>query len=161
MGLLKKISLQFTGKHVLCEKPLGMNVKETREIIELAKAKKVFLMEAMWARLQPAQLQLREELERGTIGKIFHAPFIIRASNNSKSFAGEVKQSLVTMGFLLEAGRVNKKELGGGTVIDLGVYTVYFSQLVMGQERPEKIVATGHLNEDGEESKKDLFNSNL
>lgn len=54
------------------------------------------------------------------------------------------------MGFLLEAGRVNQKELGGGTIIDLGVYTVYYSQLVMGREKPEKIVATGHLNKDGE-----------
>ena len=49
-----------------------MNVKETKEIIELAQAKKVFLMEAMWSRFQPAQLQLKEELDKGTIGKFWY-----------------------------------------------------------------------------------------
>lgn len=56
---------------------------------------------------------------------------------------------MTTFGFKIESARVNKKELGGGTVLDLGVYSVFYSQLVMGQERPEKIVATGHLNDDG------------
>lgn len=67
--MTQNVFILLVGKHVLCEKPLGMNVKETKEIIELARAKKVFLMEAMWARLQPAQLQLKEELDKGTIGK--------------------------------------------------------------------------------------------
>ncbi len=44
-----KLLLQH-GKHVLCEKPLGMNVKETKEMLDLAKAKGLFLMEAIWSR---------------------------------------------------------------------------------------------------------------
>jgi dihydrodiol dehydrogenase / D-xylose 1-dehydrogenase (NADP) len=58
------------GKHVLCEKPLGMNVKETKEILELAKAKGLFLMEAVWSRFFPAYKRLKEELEKGTVGEI-------------------------------------------------------------------------------------------
>lgn len=41
-----------------------------------------------------------------------------------------------------------KKELGGGATLDLGVYCVQFASLVMGGERPEKVVAAGHLNEE-------------
>ena len=59
------------GKHVLCEKPLAMNVKETKEIVEFARQKKLFLMEAIWTRFFPAYVKLREELEKGTIGEVY------------------------------------------------------------------------------------------
>jgi dihydrodiol dehydrogenase / D-xylose 1-dehydrogenase (NADP) len=61
--------LLTAGKHVLCEKPLGMNVKETQEMVELAKKQKLFLMEAIWSRCLPSYKKVKELLERGTCQK--------------------------------------------------------------------------------------------
>ena len=59
------------NKHVLCEKPLAMDVKETEEILNLAKEKGTFFMEAIWSRTLPVYLKLKEELKSGTIGKVY------------------------------------------------------------------------------------------
>jgi dihydrodiol dehydrogenase / D-xylose 1-dehydrogenase (NADP) len=120
------------GKHVLCEKPLCINVKETKELQAYAKAKNLFLMEAIWSRFFPAYKRLKEELDKGTIGDVF--------------------QVIVSFGFeIAEVDRVKLKELGGGTVLDLGVYCTQFAALVFG-ERPERIIAGGCLNEEGVDS---------
>ena len=58
------------GKHVLCEKPLCMNLRETEELVELARRKKLFLMEAIWSRCLPSYQALREEIAAGSIGDI-------------------------------------------------------------------------------------------
>ena len=58
------------GKHVLCEKPLCMNVRETVELVELARSKKLFLMEAIWSRCIPSYQALRQELAAATIGDV-------------------------------------------------------------------------------------------
>ena len=58
------------GKHVLCEKPLCMNVRETVELVELARSKKLFLMEAIWSRCIPSYQALRQELAAGTVGDV-------------------------------------------------------------------------------------------
>ena len=71
-----------SGKHVLCEKPLTMNLKQTKELIALAKSKGLFLMEAIWSRCFPAYETLRKELAAGSIG--------------------EVKQVIVSFGFSIE-----------------------------------------------------------
>ncbi len=52
------------GKHVLCEKPMAMNAKQTRRMIAAAQKKGVFLMEAMWTRFFPAIIQLRQMAHR-------------------------------------------------------------------------------------------------
>ncbi len=58
------------GKHVLCEKPLGMNVKEVKEMLAYANQKKRFLMEAIWSRFQPSYHKLKEEIDKGTVGEV-------------------------------------------------------------------------------------------
>ncbi|PNF41390.1 hypothetical protein B7P43_G14417 [Cryptotermes secundus] len=58
------------GKHVLCEKPLTVNLKQTKELINLAKEKQLFLMEAVWSRCFPAYDALKKELEAGTLGEV-------------------------------------------------------------------------------------------
>lgn len=116
------------GKHVLCEKPLCMNVKETVELVELARSKKVFLMEAIWSRCIPSYEALRQELAAATIG--------------------DVKQVLCTFGAVIEVDRLHKKELGGGSILDLGVYTVQLAQLVYGGDQP-RVTASGHLGKEG------------
>lgn len=58
------------GKHVLCEKPLCMNQKQARKLIQYAESKKLFLMEAVWSRFFPAYQYLRKEIETGILGEI-------------------------------------------------------------------------------------------
>lgn len=117
------------GKHVLCEKPLGMNVKETEAMIACAKKNKRFLMEAIWSRFMPAYTRLQEEIKMGTVGDIWAAR--------------------VTMGIKTDSDRAGKKDCGGGNTIDMGIYCVNFARMVFPGEMPEKIVATGVLNDDG------------
>lgn len=70
------------GKHVLCEKPLTMNLKQTKELIDFARSKNLFLMEAIWSRCFPTYEILRKEIASGSIG--------------------EVKQVIVPFGFKLD-----------------------------------------------------------
>lgn len=125
---IAKLMLE-AGKHVICEKPLCMNVKETLELVELARKKKLFLMEAVWSRCLPAYEALRQELSADTVG--------------------DVLQVIVSFGMIIDVPRLHQKDLGGGTVLDLGIYCVQLASLVFGGERPEKVVAGGHLGPDG------------
>ncbi|CAL8116953.1 unnamed protein product [Orchesella dallaii] len=125
---LVKLALN-NGKHVLCEKPLAMNVKETKELIALSKSKNLFLMEAIWTRFFPAYQELKKRIDNGSLG--------------------DVLQVVVQFGVLIsEVDRLKLKELGGGTVLDLGVYCVQFAELVFG-ERPLKVISGGHMNANG------------
>jgi len=118
------------GKAVLCEKPLCMDVQETKQLIEAAQSAKVFLMEGIWSRCFPVYRRLSEELKSGTIGDIW--------------------QVLVSFGVPIHnVDRIKSKELGGGSVLDLGVYCVQLCQLVFGGEKPVSIQASGFLNSDG------------
>ncbi|XP_042892102.1 trans-1,2-dihydrobenzene-1,2-diol dehydrogenase-like [Penaeus japonicus] len=117
------------GKHVLCEKPLCLNVKQTKELVALAREKKVFLMEAVWSRLFPVYKEMMKRINAGEIG--------------------DVVQVFCSFGLPIGTDRVLKKALGGGATLDLGVYCVQFASLVMGGERPEKVLAGGHLNAEG------------
>jgi len=116
------------GKNVLCEKPMVMNVRETEELVSLARRSGVFLMEACWSRCLPSYEAIREILASGELG--------------------EVKQVEASFGQKIEAPRLHSKELGGGTVYDLGIYTIQFAQLVFGPEMP-RVVAGGHLGPGG------------
>ena len=77
----------------------------------------------------PSYKRLKEELDSGSIGKI---------QDVNSQFGVEI-----------DADRVAKKELGGGALLDIGIYCVHLSQLVFDGEMPYKIVAAGHLNSDG------------
>ncbi|ODM95226.1 Trans-1,2-dihydrobenzene-1,2-diol dehydrogenase [Orchesella cincta] len=118
------------GKPVLCEKPLCINVRETKELLEYAKAKNLFFMEALWVRFFPAYQKLRELLSTKAIGDV---------ANVFISFG-------VPLG---DVDRCKLLNLGGGTTLDIGVYCTQLSILVYGQEFPEKILSTGVLNESG------------
>ncbi|XP_042892092.1 trans-1,2-dihydrobenzene-1,2-diol dehydrogenase-like isoform X2 [Penaeus japonicus] len=118
------------GKHVLCEKPLCINLKDTKELVALARQKKVFFMEGVWSRFFPVYKEMMKRINAGEIG--------------------DVIQVLCSFGHPLEnIPRSVEKELGGGATLDLGVYCVQFASLIMGGERPEKVLAAGHLNDNG------------
>eukprot|EP00094_Tigriopus_californicus_P001031 TCALIF_00998-PA protein Name:"Similar to dhdh Trans-1,2-dihydrobenzene-1,2-diol dehydrogenase (Danio rerio)" AED:0.01 eAED:0.01 QI:0/0/0/0.5/1/1/2/0/340 len=117
------------GKSVLCEKPMGMNVKETKQVLEAAQAKNVFVMEAMWTRCNPLQLKIQEDIKNGVIG--------------------DVMQANVTFGGKMAADRIVKKDLGGGSLLVVGIYAIYVLQMAFGDEVPEKIIATGNKSSEG------------
>jgi len=117
------------GKHVLVEKPLTLNEKQSRKLIDCAERKKLFLMEAIWSRFFPSYQYIRKQIENGMLGDIVSVD--------------------VEFGFdLSKVDRLIKKDLGGGSLLDLGVYTIQISQWAF-QQAPKSIKATGKLNEDG------------
>ncbi len=103
------------GKHVLCEKPLGMNEAEARRIIEAARQHDVFLMEAFMYRCHPVTTRLVELLREGLIGEV-------RVIQAAFSFAGGADPR----------GRHLDKVLGGGGILDVGCYPASMSRLVAG-----------------------------
>ncbi|XP_025018476.1 trans-1,2-dihydrobenzene-1,2-diol dehydrogenase, partial [Tetranychus urticae] len=118
------------GKHVLVEKSFTATSKEARELINLARSKKLFLMEAIWSRFNPVFTLLMDKIKTKALGDV--------VSVNA------------TFGLdLTKVERLIKKAAGGGTLLDLGVYTINVIQVAVGNKKPEQILATGHLNEDG------------
>jgi predicted dehydrogenase len=119
------------GKAVLCEKPFTVNSKETEEMIACARENNVFLMEAMWTRFLPAIRQVRQWLSEQRIGEVrlVEADFGFRADINPE-------------------GRLFNLHLGGGSLLDAGIYPVSFASMILGA-RPAKILSTAHIGETG------------
>lgn len=118
------------GKHVLMEKPMTLNSKQTKSLIQLAKKNKCFLMEAIWSRFLPSYQHLMKLLRDNAIGDVVH-----------------VNANFGIM--IAHIDRIAKKAQGGGTLLDLGIYALNAVTMVYNGEKPEKIAAVGHLNEDG------------
>lgn len=119
------------GKHVLCEKPMAMNAKQTQRMITAARKKGVFLMEAMWTRFFPTIIQLCKWLREERIGKVL----AIEAD----------------FGIYFRVGpehRILNPKLGGGALLDLGIYPVSFASMVYGAQ-PKKIVSLMHKAKTG------------
>ena len=102
------------GKHVLCEKALTVNATQARKLVETAKAKKLFFMEAVWTRYFPLSIKIRETVTSGGIGKV-HRVF------SDLSF-GEANDD-GTIAFPDDNRMVNK-DLAGGALLDLGIYSL-------------------------------------
>ena len=126
------------GKHVLCEKPFAANAKEVKEMIEVAKANDVTLMEAMISTLNPNFLLLKENLASlGTLRRYF-ASFCQYSSRYDR-----FKEGIVLNAF--------KPELSNGSVMDIGIYTIYPMIALFG--KPQKVEAQGvllHTGVDGQ-----------
>ncbi|MEQ2305113.1 hypothetical protein AMECASPLE_034250, partial [Ameca splendens] len=117
-------------KNVLCEKPLAMNTKEVKEILDCAKKNDVFLMEAVWTRFFPVSVEIRKLLAHGEIG--------------------EVKMVRTDFGVpLLHVPRSVQKDLGGGALLDLGIYCLQFINMVYNGEKPQSVQASGVCLETG------------
>lgn len=115
------------GKPVLCEKPLAVNAKEAKTLIDSARKNNVFLMEALWTRYLPIYKVVKSWLDEGIIG--------------------DIKLLDSTFGFAFERDIKDRKfnhDLAGGTLLDLGVYNVAISQWVMNQN-PKTFSANGYL----------------
>jgi predicted dehydrogenase len=118
------------GKHVVCEKPLGLNLAEATEMADAARQADRFLLEAVWSRFLPSYAVLRSVLESGEIGD----PLQVDAE----------------FGFVMPfdaSHRLFDPALGGGVTLDLGIYPVQLGHLVLGV--PDQVVAAAHLGATG------------
>ena len=103
------------GKHILCEKPIGLNHAEAMAMVQAAREHDVFLMEAFMYRCHPQTAKLVELIRSGAIGQVrmIQASFSFRAGDNPES-------------------RLLKHELAGGGILDVGCYPVSASRLIAG-----------------------------
>jgi predicted dehydrogenase len=108
------------GKAVLCEKPFALTAKEAADVIQLARSRGVFCMEAMWMRFSPA---VREALSLAREGKL----------GTLEYFSGQ-------LGFPYQEDPENRlfRQPGGGALLDLGVYPLSLAQALFGT--PEKVI---------------------
>jgi predicted dehydrogenase len=118
------------GKPVLCEKPLALSAAQGGRMVARARDRGLFLMEAIWSRFLPAYVELRRLLEAGAVGppRLVEADFGFRAPVD-------------------RAHRLFAPELGGGALLDLGIYPLQLASLVLGP--PARVTAVGHLGETG------------
>ncbi|MFJ3549919.1 MULTISPECIES: Gfo/Idh/MocA family protein [unclassified Streptomyces] len=117
------------GRHVLCEKPFTLNAREAAELVALARGNGRFLMEAMWMYCHPMVRRLKALVDDGAIGEVRH-----------------VRADFGLEGPFPASHRLRDPALGGGALLDLGVYPVSFTQLLLGE--PSDIAARAVLSEE-------------
>ncbi len=114
------------GKAVLCEKAFAINYQQAKEMIDAARSKKVFLMEAVWTKFLPPFNKAKQMIDEGMIG--------------------DVKSMIINFGFRAPADapqRLLDPALGGGTILDIGIYNVFTALFFLG--KPENITAEANL----------------
>jgi predicted dehydrogenase len=112
-------------KAVLCEKAFAINSKEVREMAEAAKRNNTFLMEAFWTRFQPSFIKAMEIIQSGELGalKMIHSDFAFNAEYNPEK-------------------RLYNVELGGGSLLDIGLYPIFMSLMALGKPSEMKTMAS-------------------
>ena len=119
------------GKHVLCEKPFTTNADEAERLYREADERGLFIMEAFWIRFLPLYKKLLPMIETKEFGELRHARcdygFIAKGARRERKF---------------------KSELGGGALLDIGIYNLGFLHMLMGAA-PETIASDVHINEYG------------
>ena len=101
------------GKPVLCEKAFTLNAAQAEELVRIAAEHKVFLAEAMWTRYMPMLTTIREVIGSGIIG--------------------EPKTLTANLGYMIsDKERLTNRALGGGALLDVGVYTINFALMIFG-----------------------------
>jgi predicted dehydrogenase len=118
------------GIPVLCEKPFTLDLSQSEEVVAAARRAGVFVMEAMWMRFQPAFLEVERRVAAGQIGE----PMLAQAD-----FGIAVGQD--------PARRWFAPNLGGGALLDVGIYPLTLVSSVLGD--PVEARALGHLAETG------------
>ena len=119
------------GKAVLCEKPFAINASQATRMVNAARDKGLFLMEAMWTRFLPVIAKVRQLLDQEVIGQVrlLQADFGFKGKWNRKS-------------------RLFNPELAGGALLDVGVYTVSLASMVF-KKPPKEISAMAHIGKTG------------
>jgi predicted dehydrogenase len=109
-------------KHVLCEKPIALNYHDASQMIAASKNNNCFFMEAFWTRFNPAFREALLKIKNGDLGtiKLINADFGFHVSKPD--------------------GRMTDMALGGGSLLDMGVYPLFLSYVILG--KPDKVLAS-------------------
>jgi predicted dehydrogenase len=118
------------GKAVLCEKPFTLDLPSSQDLVATAEKRGLFLMEAMWTRCNPAILRMSELVRDGAIGEIT-----------------TVQADFGLAGPFAATHRLRAKELGGGALLDLGVYPITIAHLLLGL--PDHVQSLATLSPEG------------
>lgn len=121
------------GKAVLCEKPFAMNLEEAEAMVKISREKGVFLMEALWTMFLP------------------HFQFVLEKINSGEM--GKVKSLKADFGFPAKFDKTKRlfnKTLGGGSLLDIGIYPVFIAYSILGN--PLKVNANAEFSETGIDS---------
>jgi predicted dehydrogenase len=118
------------GKHVLCEKPMSITANESIRMAEEARSRGLFLMEALWPPFQPSYQKAGEILNSGRMGKLLHM-------RGKFAFESPYDPEL----------RTYNLPLGGGSLLDIGIYPVMDILRYMGE--PESVIAASVLSPTG------------
>ncbi len=119
------------GKPVLCEKPMAPNAKMVTEMVQAARKKRVYLMEAMWTRFFPAMKKVREWLDEGRIGKV---QFVTA----DFGYYEEEDPSKI----------IFDPNTAGGSLLDVGIYPIAFAFMVFGK-KPNRITGLADMASTG------------
>ncbi|MGM0436287.1 MAG: Gfo/Idh/MocA family protein [Bacillota bacterium] len=115
------------GKHVLCEKSFTLNEAQAKRVYEEAKKKGVFVMEAMWTRFLPVLSEVLEVVEKGGIGAL---------EKIEANFTFDVP--------IKEDNRLFNKSLGGGALLDIGIYPITLVNMLMGEPKSFETTVEKH-----------------
>jgi predicted dehydrogenase len=116
------------GKHVLCEKPLAIHKNDALEIMKTSKETNCFFMEALWTRFNPVFVEVLKRIKNNEIGdvKYINADFSFKSNHELES-------------------RVFNLELGGGSLLDIGIYPAFLTYSILGL--PKNILASSLFND--------------
>jgi predicted dehydrogenase len=118
------------NKHVLCEKPIALCYDDAYKMIETSKKYNKFLMEAFWTRFNPSFLDAFNKIKNGEIGDV-------RYLNADFAFLANT----------LEKNRLIDLKLGGGALMDIGIYPLFLAYMILGM--PKEIIAKSNFHELG------------
>ncbi|KAL2264133.1 hypothetical protein VTK26DRAFT_1654 [Humicola hyalothermophila] len=137
------------GKNVLCEKALTVTASQARKLVETARAKNVFFMEAVWTRYFPLSIKVRELIASGAIGTVYRTVADLSLNNNAAD--GKVT--------FADSHRMVNPDLAGGALLDLGVYsltwvfqTLYHLQAEDAKEKPQVAALVNKYHTGADES---------
>ena len=118
------------GKHVLIEKPFTLNAAEARKVVDRAAQKKRIVLEAMWTRFLPHMIDIRRIVASGELGTVYSV-----VADHTRDLPSD------------PAHRLNALELGGGALLDLGIYPISFAWDILGA--PHEIMAMARFKDTG------------
>lgn len=118
------------GKHVLCEKPMGINAQQVEELSRVASKNNLFLMEALWTKFSPSFSKCYQMVTNGDLGDIRYI---------QSNFCFKAEYDITK--------RLFNKNLGGGSLLDIGIYPVFFALEMVG--KPDAILASAAIGSTG------------
>lgn len=124
------------GKHVLVEKPFALNAAQAQRVVDLAAERRLLVLEAMWTRFLPHVERIRQIIADGVLGTV-------------RGFSADHLQLLPSD----PSHRINALELGGGALLDLGVYPISFASMLFGE--PESVQASARFRDTGADAATD------